>query len=463
MKLTVTTPAGYEHARTWIIDTLLGEFLGLKYVIRVVDGEELSILVGERTLVMPDTFFARVRGDWGGAASCRLNLSQTFSVTDLPFEVKTIEPSVPNLIGDETCCVSQERLRLPVDIFGTAFVFLSRYEEFVDRRRDEHDRYAARYSQVGQSEFLERPIVNELLELLWSGLSYLEPRLERKQRRGRTAVTADIDIPYSPGNVNVRRLIRRVGGDLLRRKSLVDACGTLTSFVATKFDNYGLDPYFPSLQWLIDENEKLGQPLTLYFIADQSAGDIDGVYSLEEPVIRRVIERARLAGYDIGLHPSYGTYRDPHQLKHERDRLNEVVKRVDPDYEVTQCRQHFLRWSVSETARHQAEAGLKFDSTLGYADAAGFRTGVCYEFGMFDLVEQRPLPIRQRPLIAMEVSLFGASYMNVKNHEEALDILRRLKQNCLHFDGEFRFLWHNNMLRTDADRELYTRIISERG
>ena len=148
------------------------------------------------------------------------------------------------------------------------------------------------YSQVGQPELLERPIVNELLELLWSGLSYLFPRLERKQRRGRTDVTADVDIPYSPGNVNVRRLIRRVGGDLIRRKSIADVAGTLTSFVATKFGAYRFDPYFPSLEWLMYENERLSRLLTLYFIAEQSAGDIDGVYSLEDPVIQTVIERA---------------------------------------------------------------------------------------------------------------------------------------------------------------------------
>ncbi|MGB0645977.1 MAG: polysaccharide deacetylase family protein [Bradymonadia bacterium] len=463
MKLTVNTPSGFEQARAWIIDTLLSEFLGLDYVIKLVEGEELSITVGKRALIMPDTFFARARGDWGGVASCRLNLSQTFSVGELPFEVNTLEPTVPNLMGDQICNLSEDRLRLPIDIFGTAFVFLSRYEEFVDHRRDQHDRYAARYSQVGKPEFLERPIVNELLELLWSGLLYLYPRLERRQRRGQTAVTADIDIPYSPGNVNVRRLVRRIGGDILRRKSLGDVVGTLSSFVATKFGSYGFDPYFPSLEWLMDENERFGQHLTLYFIADQSAGDIDGVYSIDEPVIRTVIERARLAGHDIGLHPSYETYRNPHQLKHERERLNDVIQQVDSTYEITQCRQHFLRWSVSETAKHQAEAGLKIDSTLGFADAAGFRAGVCYEFGMFDLVEQRPLPIRQRPLVAMEVSLFGASYMNVKNHEEALDILERLKQNCLQFDGEFRLLWHNNMLRTKVDRDLYRKIISEGG
>ena len=81
---------------------------------------------------------------------------------------------------------------------------------------------------------------------------------------------------------------------------------------------------------------------------------------------------------------------------------------------------------------------------------------------MFDLVNQCSLPIRQRPLVAMEVSLFGASYVN-ENHEEALDILKRLKQNCLQFDGDFRLLWHNNMLRTSMDRELYSKIISEGG
>ena len=69
--------------------------------------------------------------------SCRLNLSQVFNEC-LPFEVMTRNSAEPDRRRNLQCL--GRLTRLPIDIFGTAFVFLSRYEEFVDRQRDEHDR-----------------------------------------------------------------------------------------------------------------------------------------------------------------------------------------------------------------------------------------------------------------------------------------------------------------------------------
>ena len=63
----------------------------------------------------------------------------------------------------------------------------------------------------------------------------------------------------------------------------------------------------------------------------------------------------------------------------------------------------------------------------------------------------------------MEVSVFGKEYLNVRNHKAALDILTKLKQNCLRFGGDFRLLWHNNHLVTESDRAVYTTLIQEMG
>ena len=411
---------------------------------------------------MPDTFFQAARDAWGTLESCTMNTDRYFSTDVLPIQTNTVTSRLPNFFGDEQYLWSESEVRLPIDVFGTAVVLMSRYEEFVDDRRDAHDRYAAHFSQVGQPDFLQRPIVNEHVEVVWSCLQYLWPSLTRRQRDGGVFASADVDIPYSPGNQSVLRLIRRIGGDLIRRRSLWDVVRTISSFAATKFGHYDLDPYYPWLEWLMSENEAEGHQITLYFISDHSAGDIDGVYDVDEPVIQRLMTRVLEGGHEIGLHPSYATYREPVQLAKERAILTRSARRIAPDLVVRACRQHFLRWSVHETASHQSEAGLSVDSTLGYADAAGFRAGVCYEFGMYDLSNRCPLPIRQRPLIAMEVSVFGTAYMNVQNHQAALDILLRLKQNCLQFKGDFRLLWHNNMLRTEADRGVYTRVVSKR-
>jgi hypothetical protein len=106
-------------------------------------------------------------------------------------------------------------------------------------------------------------------------------------------------------------------------------------------------------------------------------------------------------------------------------------------------RQHYLRVSMPETLEAQEAAGLRYDSSLGYADAAGFRCGTCYEFPVYSLHAGRTLAIRERPLIAMDATFSG--YMRL-SPEVAASELAKLKQTCRRFDGDFVLLWHNTHL-----------------
>src|SRR5205823_9877981 len=49
-----------------------------------------------------------------------------------------------------------------------------------------------------------------------------------------------------------------------------------------------------------------------------------------------------------------------------------------------------------------ADAGLAHDSSLGFAETPGFRCGTCHEYGAFDLRARRPLPVRERPVVATD-------------------------------------------------------------
>ena len=56
---------------------------------------------------------------------------------------------------------------------------LSRYEEVVKSDRDRFDRFPASASLAAQEGFLNRPIVNEYLEILWACLIRLWPQMQR--------------------------------------------------------------------------------------------------------------------------------------------------------------------------------------------------------------------------------------------------------------------------------------------
>ncbi len=195
----------------------------------------------------------------------------------------------------------------------------------------------------------------------------------------------------------------------------------------------------------LTENHRGGRPADLRQTHGGRYGRPDGVLH-------------HTTGHD--LHSSYDSYANGRQIAKEFA----VLKRVCSDTGISQnrwgARQHFLRWRTPDTFQHLENAGLDFDSTLGYADAAGFRCGTCHEFQVFNLKTRRTLRLRERPLIAMDCSVMDAEYQNLGASTAAFDYLKALKDICRHYDGEFTLLWHNTRLSEPADASLYRAIVA---
>src|SRR5690606_35314625 len=65
-----------------------------------------------------------------------------------------------------------------LDVFGTAFFLLSRYEEWVAEARDEHDRFPYADLLAERWRLADDPTVDEYVEALWWSLERVWPRLE---------------------------------------------------------------------------------------------------------------------------------------------------------------------------------------------------------------------------------------------------------------------------------------------
>ena len=69
-----------------------------------------------------------------------------------------------------------------IDIFASSFFMLTRWEEYVNKIRDMHNRFPAYASLACKNNFLDRPIVNEYVEMLWNMLKFLGCKQEKKKR-----------------------------------------------------------------------------------------------------------------------------------------------------------------------------------------------------------------------------------------------------------------------------------------
>ena len=128
----------------------------------------------------------------------------------------------------------------------------------------------------------------------------------------------------------------------------------------------------------------------------------------------------------------------------EKSKLESVLSST-----VTGSRQHYLRFSMPETWRHLASAGLRYDSTMGFADRAGFRMGWSGPLPVFDIGTQRELPLLEIPLTCMDVTL--AVYEKIAPELALERLTNLLDAACEASGGAFVFLWHN----TIADQVRY--------
>src|SRR5688500_5168540 len=143
-------------------------------------------------------------------------------------------------------------------------------------------------------------------------------------------------------------------------------------------------------------------------------------------------------GHELGLHPSYNSFTDPKKIDPER---RVVEKHSGTHLKVS--RQHYLRFAIPETWRHLHNAYLKEDSTLGYAAEPGFRCGTSKPFPVFDIHQHKELPLLERPLLIMDVSLKMYKQFTI---EESILYCQQIVDQVKKHRGELVFLWHNSSL-----------------
>jgi len=458
--LLVHTPDDCVSEARWVCNVMLGDFLGQDFTTSPTRTDYYRIESAGRCLEFPNLFLARARDAWLTPASLAPSPLPLWDISTTGLKVPLLREPLPILFGKPTSAIASNRVRLGVDIFGTAFYLLSRYEETVLPDRDDHDRFPGTASLNYRCSFLHRPLVNEYLEVLWAAMKFLWPRIERKRREPTNVVSVDLDAPYQISVARPVRLARRIAGDLIRRRSPRVAAHTAkTAWNAFK-GNHDSDPSFRAIDWIMDRNEAVGNKVTFFFFAGRTSRKMDGCYDLDDPAIRRLMQLIHGRGHEIGLHGSYGTYRDGAAIAREAANLRRVLDEEGIKQEPLGSRQHYLRWSSRETAHHLDLAGLAYDSTLGYADRPGFRCGTCYEYIMYDVVRRRTLSIRQRPLIVMESSVLDRRYLNMGHTEDALAFMQEYKDISRRFGGCFTLLWHNTRLTTEADRRFYLNLIA---
>jgi hypothetical protein len=448
----------YLPEREYIFKVIFQEFLGIDYTILFENRVELEIMLegcSDKKLLIADMFLQTDELLWLHKAS--------LPHSPLDSLEHPVYGKLPIIFGKKNSNGSYyekypQAIYCGLDICGSAFFMLTRYEEYVITERDQRNRFSSQNSIAFRENFLNRPIINEYIELLWETMLVLWPNLQRTSRTSKFVLSHDVDWPfYVVGKTNLQ-MLKEVLADTVKRQSLDSAYKKAKAIWTTRSGNLSEDP-FNTFRWIMEQSEKAGIRSAFYFITQETAHGLDGNYSMYDPEIQQLLCEIHARGHEIGLHPSYHTYTNRESIKQQFDILLDVTQANGIYQETWGGRQHYLRWKAPETWQYWDDAGLDYDSTLSYSDIPGFRSGVCYEYSVFNLATRKHLKLKERPLIVMEQTILHAKSMGLKG-EEALNVIRHLYKQCKRFNGYFTLLWHNSQLVKTKEVSLYEECLN---
>ena len=346
---------------------------------------------------------------------------ETHDVIIVPNGLLGKEIVVPELKKPVVEMPRKDKTIIRTDIVYATFFFSSRAEELLNPQRDEHGRFAAKYSILGQKSRMLIPRLDEYARLVLKQLNLPLP----DPGFGHVYLTHDID------SIEQYRHLRGAIGGLLRGE------GKQVWAALKEIHN---DPLY-TFPWLIEQDAKVPHADVVYFVKHTRGKGYDyPQYPLWGRDYKRLKKLLRHSNAYMGIHGSY--YGSIPPIKYSK-----------------MYRAHYLREDIDQMQR-LADAGYTDDFTMGFADQAGFRLQTSRAIRWINPKTMQLTPLTLHPLLIMDNTLSQENYMNL-TEEEAYFLCERLIDKVRMHRGDLCLLWHNsNINDTTYHRSLYEKVIS---
>ncbi len=335
---------------------------------------------------------------------------------------------------------------LPFDLFAASFYLVSRYEEYLPFVPDAFNRFEAQNSLAYQYDFLRIPLVNLWIVEFEKILVKKFPKLIISHKEYNYISTLDIDNAYK---YQEKGVMRSLGGYLkalveFDKGSLKQRTSVLLKKEKDPFDSY-------DYQLSIQKKYKLK---VIYFFLLGDYGVNDKNHPSNNYGFQQLIKH--LADYaDTGIHPSFGSNGNVHQVKVEINRLAKITHR-----EIFNSRQHFSMLKFPDTYATLLELGITNDFSMGYSTFNGFRASFCMPFYWYDLDDELETGLKIHPFCLSETSL---RYKDLATPDNISEIAKPIVDEVKKYNGELVTIFHNDTMGTALEwvdwKNIYEEIV----
>ncbi len=333
---------------------------------------------------------------------------------------------MPILFGEPQVKQVENTLVVYADLVASAVFLLSRYEETLVAERDDHGRFQAKSSLLYKAGCLMRPLVDEYGSWLRAQLQSMGVGVQLPNTSLKITLTHDVDEPFA------HRSLKSLLGGIMRGETKT-ACHNFTH--ALEQNSYYTFP------WIVSQETKLPFADKIYFMRMplQPCQQDKPYVSYQSKDMRALVALLKKNKVQIGLHASYFSGENPQIIGREKMELETAIQQS-----ITTNRYHFLRTCLADDMSYLADAGIKDDYTLAFADQVGFRLGTCRPVAFISPKTLKTSNLTLHPLTMMDATLFRYMQLSL---DDALKQACCLIETVRQYGGELVLLWHNTMLQ----------------
>jgi hypothetical protein len=304
-----------------------------------------------------------------------------------------------------------------IDYLATAFYIVNAFQEYNTKETDEIGRF--KYSNSFQHKFgvIEDNLVQVCFDRLLQETPKLQPFASASEQTSAVFLSHDIDSVY---------------GAVLQDSLHVLKKANLAAFLQLFVRHLTGKPDWLNMDRIMQMESEYDFKSTFYWLVTKgrvSKREVNADYSLQEKKIQHTLASIKEKGWENGIHKSISPLSLPEEI--EQTKAAGLIPLGN--------RYHYLKFSLPQAYTDLEASGLSLDSSMGFAEAIGFRTGYGKPFVPYNLQLRKPHSFLEVPLNIMDGTLQRYNQVPVANTaSRIIPFLEKNKTNCV-----LSVLWHN--------------------